>query len=168
MKSFMFKPEIENFIDECLALEHPESYLIAVLHRVQEEYGYLSVESMDRVAHRMSVPTADVFGVSTFYHFFRLQPRGKNAISVCMGTACFVKGADGVVSAFKDELGIDVGETTSDALFSLEETRCLGVCAMAPVVTINNKVYSNVTINNVPEILNAIREENRRAKANLE
>lgn len=164
MKNSPLNPEIEQFIDECLTNEHPESYLIAVLHRVQGEFGYLSVEHMDEVAHRMSVPTAEVFGVATFYHYFRLTPKGRYAISVCMGTACFVNGADNVLATFKDELGIELGETTSDGLFSLEQTRCIGVCAMAPVVTVNEKIYSNVSVNKVPEILNNIRSEFRDSK----
>lgn len=151
--------EILDFIEECNAKEHPESYLISVLHKIQSEYGYLSREHMDQVAHLINVPTSTVFGVATFYHFFRLVPRGKYSISVCLGTACFVKGADGVLDAFRNELGIDVGETTSDGLFSIEGARCVGVCALAPVVTINGKVYSNVTAQKVPDILNTIKTE---------
>ena len=112
--------EITDFIDECMGRENPESYLIAVLHKVQEEYGYLSEEHMYEVAHRLQVPTSTVSGVATFYHFFRLKPRGKYAISVCLGTACFVKGANLVLDSFRTELGIDIGETTSDGLFSIE------------------------------------------------
>lgn len=153
--------EILDFIEECKKKEHPESYLISILHKLQGKYGYLQHNHMDQVAHILNVPTSTVFGVATFYHFFRLQPRGKYAISICLGTACFVKGADEVLAAFKSELGIDVGETTSDGLFSIEGTRCIGVCALAPVVTINGKVYSNVTSNQVPEILNAIKAERR-------
>ncbi len=151
--------EIKAFMDACLDQEHPKSYLIAVLHKVQEKYGYLSDETMDQVAQYMQIPTAVISGVATFYHFFRLQPRGKYAISVCMGTACFVKGADKVLEAFKTELGIDIGETTQDGLFSLENSRCLGVCALAPVVTINGTVYSNVNEKQVPELLNKVRSE---------
>ena len=145
---------IIDFIEECLEKPYADSYLIAVLHRVQKRYGYLSTEHMDEVAQRLQVPTSTVSGVATFYHFFRLQPKGKFAISVCLGTACFVRGADRVLEAFRDELGIEVGETTPDQLFSLETTRCLGVCAMAPVVTINDKVYSKVTGTQVPDLLN--------------
>lgn len=160
-KHEILNEKIINFIDECLSNEHPESYLISVLHKVQEEYGYLANEQMDEVAHRLQVPTSTVYGVATFYHFFRLQPRGKYSISVCMGTACFVKGADSVLSEFKKELGIDMGETTSDGLFSIESTRCIGVCALAPVVTINEQVYSNVESNDVHSILNKINTKNR-------
>jgi NADH:ubiquinone oxidoreductase subunit E len=153
--------DILDFIKECNQLEHPESYLIAILHKIQEKYGYLSETHMDQVAHLINVPTANVFGVATFYHFFRLKPRGKYAISVCMGTACFVKGADQVLDQFKTELGIDIGETTQDGLFSIEQTRCIGVCALAPVVTINDRVYSKVTSSRVKEILHILRSEEK-------
>jgi NADH:ubiquinone oxidoreductase subunit E len=116
---------------------------------------------LDEVAHLLQVPTANVYGVATFYHYFRLKPRGQFAISVCMGTACFVKGADSVLTSFKSELGIDMGETTSDGLFSLEGTRCIGVCALAPVVTINDRVYSNVVSQQVSQILNEIKAAER-------
>lgn len=151
--------DIVEFAKDCLNKEHPESYLIAVLHKVQNRYGFLSEIHQDEVAHLLQVPTANVYGVATFYHYFKLKPRGKYAISVCLGTACFVKGADSVLNAFKSELGIDMGETSSDGLFSIESTRCIGVCALAPVVTINDKVFSNVTQNQVAQILHDIKEE---------
>jgi len=151
--------EIINYINECKTKEHPESYLIAVLHKVQERYGYLSEIHLDEVAHLLEVPTANVYGVATFYHYFRLQPRGKYSISVCLGTACFVKGADSVLNAFKNELGIELGETSKDGLFSIEGTRCIGVCALAPVVTINDRVYSNVNANQVTQILNEVKQK---------
>jgi len=121
-------------------------------------YGFLSNEHMYEVAHLLGVANATVFGVATFYHFFRLKPQGKYSISICLGTACFVKGADLVLSAFKSELGIDIGETSSDGLFSIDGTRCLGVCALAPVVTINEEVFGNVNPNQVPEILMKIKQ----------
>lgn len=152
-------PEILEFIEACKTREHPDSYLIAVLHKVQGEFGYLSREHLDVVAHLLGIPTSYVFGVATFYHFFRLQPQGKYSISVCLGTACFVKGADRVLEAFKEELGIDMGDTTKDGVFSLTNTRCLGVCGLAPVVMVNDKVYSQVTPQQVPDILNRIRAE---------
>lgn len=155
-KTISLDKDICRFIDECMEKNHSESYLIAVLHKVQGRYGYLSEQHMDEVAQLMQIPTSTVSGVATFYHFFRLRPRGKYSISVCLGTACFVKGADKVLEAFKKELGIEMGETTSDRLFSLENSRCLGVCAMAPVVTINDKVYSNVSPKQVPELLNKL------------
>lgn len=156
---YKLNQEVIDLIEECKQKEHPESYLIAVLHKVQGIYGYLSRENMDAVAHLLGVPAADVCGVATFYHYFRLKPQGKYHISVCLGTACFVKGADTIMENFKSELGIDIGETTADGNFSMVATRCIGVCALAPVVTINNKVYSNVKPAQVSEILNAIKAE---------
>jgi len=149
---------IIDFIDLCKTKPHADSYLIAVLHKVQQTYGYLSQEHMYEVAQRLQVPSSVVSGVATFYHFFRLQPRGKYAISVCLGTACFVKGADKILDAFRSELGIELGETSSDGLFSLEVSRCLGVCALAPVVTINETVYSNVTVKQVPQLIDQVRQ----------
>lgn len=148
--------EILDLIENCLTLERSDSYLISILHKVQERYGYLSEIHMDEVAHLLKVPTSTVFGVATFYHFFRLKPGGKYKISVCLGTACFVKGADLVLESFKTELGITLGDTTGDRLFSLEGARCLGICAMAPVVMVNDQVYSNVKATEVPDILNKL------------
>ena len=139
--SLTLADDIQDFIRKCLSHEHPESQLIAVLHRVQGRYGYLSQTHLDEVAHLLGVPTSTVSGVATFYHYFRLKPEGKYAISVCLGTACFVKGADKILDTLRNELGIDLGETSSDGLFSLTESRCIGVCAMAPIVTINKRVY---------------------------
>lgn len=151
--------DIVDFIDECLEKEHSDSYLIAILHKVQGRYGYLCKEHMEEVAYRVQVPTSTVSGVATFYHFFRLQPKGKYHISICLGTACFVRGADKVLDAFCNELGIGMGETTPDDLFSLESSRCLGVCALAPVVLINDQVYSKVTPKQVPDLINKAKEE---------
>lgn len=151
--------DIVEFIEECKQQEHSDSYLIAILHRIQNQFGWLSVDHMNEVAQRLQVPSATVSGVATFYHFFRLTPRGKYAISICLGTACFVKGADRVLSAFENELGVHLGETTPDGLFSIEVSRCLGVCALAPVVTINDKTYSQVTPKQVPELIRSVTEK---------
>jgi NADH:ubiquinone oxidoreductase subunit E len=151
-------PEIIAYIDECHGLEHSESYLISVLHRVQGVYGYLSEQHMQEVAEHLEVPAATVSGVATFYHFFRLKPRGKYMIQFCMGTACYVKGMQTVIDVFCEELGIGIGETTKDGLFSLEITRCLGVCGLAPVVMINETVHGKLTPQSVPVILAAIRK----------
>ena len=151
--------DIVQFIDDCLENENPDSYLIAVLHKIQARYGYLSDDHMNQVAQRMQIPTSTISGVATFYHFFRLKPQGRYSISVCLGTACFVKGADKVLDAFRTELGIDMGDTTEDELFSLECSRCIGVCALAPVVTVNEKVFSRVTPNQVPELIHRLKSE---------
>lgn len=149
--------DIVELIEELSEWEHGESHLITVLHRIQGRYGYLSEGHMSQVAELMGIPTSVISGVATFYHFFRLTPRGKHNISVCLGTACFVKGADKVLDAFRTELGIGLGETTEDRLFSLENSRCVGVCALAPVVCINDRVLSRVSPNSVPEIIHRLR-----------
>ena len=153
--------DIVAYIESCKRVEHGDSFLISILHRIQETYGWLSRTHMDEVAQRLQVPSATVSGVSTFYHFFRLKPKGTYHISLCLGTACFVKGADKVLAAFESELGIGLGETTSDGLFSLETSRCLGVCALAPVVTINDETFSQVTAAQVPELIRQAVSERR-------
>ena len=152
--------EIIEFIDVCAKGERPESQLIAILHKVQLHYGYLPRPILADVAQLLQVPTSVVSGVSSFYHFFRLTPKGKYSSSVCMGTACFVKGADKILEAIQSELGIEIGETTGGGFFTLEQSRCLGVCALAPVMTINGKVYSQVTPTRIPEILSQLRNDN--------
>lgn len=156
---YKLEQEIVDFIEVCKTKDNPESFLIAILHKVQGMHGYLSSDAMDAVAHQLGVPTADVCGVATFYHYFRLKPQGKYHISICLGTACFVKGAETIIENFKNELGIDMGETSADGNFSLVATRCIGVCALAPVVTINDQVYSNVEPGQVSEILAKLRKE---------
>jgi NADH-quinone oxidoreductase E subunit len=148
---------IINYIAQCNNREHPESYLVAVLHKIQEEYGFLSRQHLTEVAYKMQIPTSNVYGVATFYNYFKLSPQGKYSISVCLGTACFVKGADKILDEYKKNLKIEVGETTADGMFSLEATRCLGVCALAPVVKINDQIFSEVEPAQVKEIIEHIR-----------
>ena len=144
---------IVAYIDECRTQGHPASYLIAVLHKVQDHYGYLGREHMDAVSALMQIPSAKVTGVASFYHYFTFSPRGKHRISVCLGTACFVKGAGRVLDRLKDLLGIDVGQTTSDKLFSIDVARCVGACALAPVMIVGEKVYAEVKPDQVAKIL---------------
>ena len=142
-----------RFIDECRRQPQPESQLIAILHRVQGQYGYLNAAHLDAVAQLLQVPAATVSGVASFYHFFRLQPRGRFVISVCLGTACYVKGANQVAQRLMGELGIAWGETSKDGLFSLEAARCVGCCGLAPVVVIDGNVHGEVEADQVPVIL---------------
>lgn len=144
---------ILQFIEKCLKEEKPESQLIAVLYQVQGHFGYLSPQTMDAVAYLMQIPAAKVSGVASFYHYFRLKPCGKFVISVCLGTACYVKGSQAVFDKFSEELGIKEGETTNDGVFTLEIARCLGTCALAPVVKIGNDIHSQITPNKVPAII---------------
>ncbi len=145
--------EITSFIERCRREDHPESQLISVLHMVQNHFGYLGEAQMDAVAQLLQIPHADVSGVASFYHYFRLTPRGRFVIRVCLGTACYVKGGERVAEKFKDELGIDFGETTKDGLFSLEASRCLGTCGLAPVIMINDEVHGPVTPDKVPALI---------------
>lgn len=157
------KQEIYDFMKECREKEHPESFLIGVLHKVQEEYGYLSRQHMQEVAEAMEIPAATVSGVASFYHFFRLTPIGKYKISICMGTACYVKGAEEIVEAFKEHLNIENGETSADGLFTLELTRCLGVCGQAPVAMINDRIHGNLSKTDIPVIVQNIKNQEKSA-----
>ncbi len=150
--------ELRAFIAVCVQKEYPDSYLIAVLHKAQELFGYLSVEVMDEVAHKMNIPTAHIWGVATFYHYFNLKPIGKYVISVCLGTACYVKGAAEVLEAIKRELGVEIGQTTADNLFTLHEARCLGACGIAPVIMINDKIYGELDAKKVVALINQYRK----------
>ena len=126
--------------------------LIPVLHEAQELYGYLPFEVQKIIADGLDIPVAKVYGVVTFYSQFSLTPKGKYRISVCLGTACYVKGAAEILYKLKERLSIDVGECTDDGLFSLDSCRCIGACSLAPVVTINEEVYGKL----VPEDIDGI------------
>jgi len=151
--------DITGFIEKCRGEDAAHSRLIAVLHEVQAKYGYLDGEHLDAVAQLMQIPSAKVSGVASFYHFFRLKPRGRYMINVCMGTACYVKGADRVAQKLIDELGITWGETSADGVFTLEGSRCLGTCGLAPVVMIDDQVHGNVTPDQIPLLLDEYLEK---------
>ncbi|MFW6286329.1 MAG: NADH-quinone oxidoreductase subunit NuoE [Candidatus Sumerlaeota bacterium] len=155
--------DIVQFINSCKEDANPESHLISVLHKVQAKFGYLSEENLDAVAQLLQVPAAMVTGVATFYHFFRLQESGRYIINICMGTACYVKGADKVAARLKDELGIDFGETSTDGMFSLEASRCIGTCGLAPVLMVGEEVHPQVTPDQIPGILEHYIELARKA-----
>ena len=155
------KVELKSYIDSKEGKEHPESYLIDILHKAQGLYGYLKRDVMDFIAEEMSIPTAHIWGVATFYHYFNLKPIGKYVISVCMGTACYVKGASEVLDAIKKELNVQVGDTTADGLFTLQEARCLGACGLAPVVMVDNKIHGELTSKKVLDILAEYRKNEK-------
>lgn len=152
------RDQLSEFMDEVSQKEYADSYLIAVLHKAQDLYGYLPQDVMDSVAEKMQIPTAHIWGVATFYHYFNLKPVGKNIVSVCMGTACYVKGADKVLEALKKALGVEVGETTEDKLFTLQEARCLGACGIAPVIMINDKIYGELDPKKTVSLINQYRK----------
>lgn len=133
--------------------------LIAILNEVQVKYGYIPKESQLTIAEYLNIPLAEVYGVITFYSRFTLIPKGEYNISICMGTACFVKGAKNLVERAKEKLGIDEGQTTEDGKFSLETMRCVGACGLAPVFTINDEVYGKATVKKLDEVLEELMKE---------
>jgi len=151
-KSVLPEP-IVQYIEECRKTPNPASHLISVLHRVQGHFGFLGNEQMDAVAQLLQVPSAKVTGVATFYHFFRLKPRGRFVISVCMGTACYVKGAQNILEELEKQLGIKAGGTTADGVFTREATRCLGCCGLAPVIVVDDEVYGRLVPADIKGIL---------------
>ncbi|CAG0927797.1 NADH-quinone oxidoreductase subunit E [Planctomycetaceae bacterium] len=154
-------PHIVAFIEKNAKTEHPESNLIATLHMVQSHFGFLGQTQMHAVAQLAQIPYATVTGVATFYHYFRLQPRGKHVINVCLGTACYVKGADKLIARLSDDLGVHLGETTKDQMFSLESARCLGTCGLAPVMMVGEQVYGPVTPAEASRILDKYLKEEK-------
>jgi NADH:ubiquinone oxidoreductase subunit E len=133
--------------------------LIPVMHEAQELFGYLPYEVELLIAGDLGVPLADVYGVATFYSKFSLEAKGTYAINVCMGTACYVKGAQQIVDKIADMLHVHVGGTTKDGAFSLEANRCVGACGLAPVMMVNQTVYGQLTPAKTEEIINRYRQE---------
>ncbi|MDR1754247.1 MAG: NAD(P)H-dependent oxidoreductase subunit E [Eubacterium sp.] len=127
------------------SLKRNDGALMRILQEAQEIYGYLPIEVQTIIAGELGIPLEKVYGVVTFYSQFSLNPKGKYKVSVCMGTACYVKGAGEILEKVKEKLGIDVGGVTPDALFSLEDCRCVGACGLAPVMMINDDVYGRLT-----------------------
>ncbi|ERI92015.1 NADH-quinone oxidoreductase, E subunit [Clostridiales bacterium oral taxon 876 str. F0540] len=142
--------ELEEFIKE---LPDKKGALIEVLHKAQHIFGYLPEEVQQFVAEKLDVPASKVYGVVSFYSYFTTTPRGEYVVNVCMGTACFVRGAANVLAEFEKQIGVKVGQTTPDGKFTVEVLRCVGACGLAPVVTINDRVYGHVTPNDVKKIL---------------
>ena len=143
-----------DFIKEtCSKFNNDPQELINVLHGCQEHFGYLPAEVQEVISENLNVPVAKIYGVVTFYSFFTMTPKGKHPISICMGTACYVRGAEKVLEEFKKELGIKVGESTRDNKFSLSSLRCVGACGLAPVVLVGDKTYGRVAPDDVKGIL---------------
>ena len=133
--------------------------LMMILSDIQKEYGYIPLEVQELVSQKTGVSVAEIYGVVTFYSFFSLKPKGKYVVGCCMGTACYVKGAQQVIDKFSEILKIKPGETTEDGLFTLDALRCIGACGIAPAVSINGKVYPKVAVNSVPKIIEDLRAE---------
>ena len=133
-----------------------KSNLIQILNETQEKFGYIPKTSQLEISKYLNIPMAEVYGVITFYSRFTLEPKGKYAISVCLGTACFVKGSEQILNRLKDRLKIDVGQTTADGKFSIDATRCVGACGLAPVFTVNNEVHGKATVKKLDEVLDEL------------
>ena len=133
--------------------------LIQILNEVQDYFGYVPEKAQVAISEYLDMPMAEIYGVVTFYSRFTLKPKGKYHIAVCLGTACFVKGSENVLERAKERLGIDVGETTKDGKFSLEATRCIGACGLAPVFTVNEEVYGKATVKMMDEVLDKYMNE---------
>ncbi|MBO7293410.1 MAG: NAD(P)H-dependent oxidoreductase subunit E [Clostridia bacterium] len=127
--------------------------LMMILSDIQTEYGYIPVEVQELVSEKTGVSVAEIYGVVTFYSFFSLKPKGKYVIGCCLGTACYVKGAQQIIDKFSELLGIAPGETSEDGLFTLDALRCIGACGIAPAVTINGKVYPKMAVSDVPGVV---------------
>ena len=149
-------PELKAFIEEWK--EKPGN-LIMVLHQVQQTYGYIPREVAIEVSELLNVPLAKIYGVVTFYNFFKLQKAGKYIIQVCLGTACYLRGGDDLMKTLERELGIGVNGTTPDGLFSVEAVRCLGCCGLAPVIVVNGNVHGRLTAKDVPAIIEQYRKQ---------
>ncbi len=132
--------------------------LMMILSAIQEEYGYIPLEVQELVSEKTGISVAEIYGVVTFYSFFSLKPKGKYVIGCCLGTACYVKGAQQVIDKFSELIGIKPGETSEDGLFTLDALRCIGACGIAPAVTINGKVYPKLTVDAVPAIVEEYRK----------
>ena len=137
-------------IDE---LREDKGCLMPIMQKAQEIYGYLPIEVQSIIAEEMGIPLEKVYGVSTFYSQFSLYPKGKYKISVCLGTACYVKGSGDIFAKLSEKLGISDGKCTQDGIFSLDACRCIGACGLAPVMTVNDDVYGKLTVDEIDGIL---------------
>ena len=127
--------------------------LIMILHKTQEEYGYIPRQVAIQLSKELSVPLAKIYGVITFYHFFKLKKPGKNRVAVCLGTACYLKGGEDLMQELENLLGIGVNTVTEDGLFSIDAVRCVGCCGLSPVIMVNKEVYGKVKKEQLPEII---------------
>jgi len=147
------KTDVDKIKEICKSFGNNAGELINVLHKTQNTFGYLPAEVQEVIAKELNVPVANVYGVVTFYSFFTMVPKGRHPISVCTGTACYVRGAENVLAEFKNELKINIGETTADGRFSISCLRCVGACGLAPVVMVGEKTYGRVSPEMVRDII---------------
>ncbi len=151
-----FSEELSVFIDEWKA--KPGS-LIMMLHRIQEEFSYIPREAAEKLSRSIGLPLAKIYGVITFYHYFKTTKPGKHRLAICLGTACYLKGAQDLIDEARAILNIEGEEVTDDGLFSIDEVRCLGCCGLAPVLMIGNEVFGKVSKDELPEIIAKYRDK---------
>lgn len=150
---------VKQIEEICDRYRYENTPLMMILSDIQNEYGYIPLEVQEIVSARTGISVAEIYGVVTFYSFFSLTPKGKYVIGCCLGTACYVKGAQNVIDRFSELLKIKPGETTEDGLFTLDALRCIGACGIAPAVSINGKVYPKVETGQVEGIIESYRKE---------
>jgi len=159
VKVRLSEDKISKIQEICSLFNNDAGELINVLHQTQHLFGYLPAEVQEVIAHSLNISTAHVYGVVTFYSYFTMVPKGRFPISICTGTACYVRGAEKVLEEFKRQLNLNVGETTDDGKFSLSCLRCVGACGLAPVVLVGEKVYGRVSPDGVKAILEAYKDK---------
>ncbi|MCT4636461.1 MAG: NAD(P)H-dependent oxidoreductase subunit E [Bacteroidales bacterium] len=152
------KKDLETLKEVCKSFNNDPGELINVLHKAQSIFGYLPAEVQEVVAEELNIPVAKVYGVVTFYSFFTMKPKGRYPISICTGTACYVRGAEKVLDEFKRILKLEVGETSEDGKFSISCLRCVGACGLAPVVMVGEKTYGRVSPDEVRKIIEEYEE----------
>ena len=143
----------------CARYKDEKTPLMMILSDIQNEYGYIPLEVQELVSKETGISVAEIYGVVTFYSFFSLTPKGKYIVGCCLGTACYVKGAQNVIDKFSEILKIQPGETTEDGLFTLDALRCIGACGIAPAVSISGKVYPKMSVDQVPKVIEELKKE---------
>ena len=150
----------DEFLDDlCEKYQPIKDNLIQMLNEVQEHYGYIPTKAQKVLSEYLNVPMAEIYGVITFYSRFTLKPKGKYNVAVCLGTACYVKGSQKIMDRLKERLKIEAGQTTPDGKFSIEETRCVGACGLAPVFTVNGEVYGKATVQTIDKVLDELSDK---------
>ena len=158
-KQKLSEAAVKQIIEICDRHANDKTPLMMILSDIQKEYGYVPIEVQELVSERTGISVAEIYGVVTFYSFFSLKPKGKYVIGCCLGTACYVKGAQQVIDEFCEILGIEPGETTDDGMFTIDALRCIGACGIAPAVTINGTVYPKMQVNQVQGVIDEYRRK---------
>ena len=144
---------VQTIVEICDRYKDEKTPLMMILSDIQNEYGYIPLEVQEIVSAKTGISVAEIYGVVTFYSFFSLTPKGKYVVGCCLGTACYVKGAQQIIDKFSEILGIKPGETSADGMFTLDALRCIGACGIAPAVSINGTVYPKMTVDQVAKVV---------------